>query len=320
MILVRPAKAYAPELQKHFQDCSREFLDWQDRDPGRVLNLRCSSLPFCPVNLFYQIGTLGTSQSLDMNSMYFTRVGTTVHTVMQTALVRNGDRIFGDWYCPKCKITEHMSLFRTCTKCQRPMQYEELAIDYRGIKGHVDTLFVPKSQVKYAQQMSQLPEAERYEAAKRLRLVIVDYKTCSISNSAAKKRNPGATYKSQIRAYAWLLTKQYGLQIDSTILMFLPRDNPNRPVYWEQVWTADDMPKLGRLLKRWKQAHTDALTARSWSEVKALLDDYGSCSGEYCKVCASSNVKTMLRQAFKDAQAEERLPIGDFMRREMGVA
>lgn len=316
MLVLRPHKAYTSELNQHFRDAAQSFLSWEDRDPGRVLNLRCSSLPFCPLSLFYQVGTLGVSQSQDMNSMYFTRVGTTVHTVMQTVLVRDGGRVFGDWQCRKCGLKERMSLFRRCPKCKKPMEYEELEIDFRGIKGHVDTLFVPKAHVKRAKALSKLPEVERFEEAKKLQFVIVDYKTCSISNSSAKKRDPGKTYKSQIRAYAWLLTKQYGLQIVSTILMFLPRDNPNRPVYWEQAWTKDDMPKLGRDLKRWKKAHSDALAATSWADVKALLDNYGKCGGEYCKICSSSSAKSILRQAYKDAKAEDRLPIGDFVRSE----
>lgn len=319
MILVRPAKSYTSELQAHFHAVSKEFLEWQDRDPGRVLNLRCSALPFCPLSLFHQIGTLGISQSQDFQSMYFTRVGTIVHTVMQTALVRDGGRVFGDWSCRKCKIKEHMSLFRTCKKCKRPMEYEELEIDFRGIKGHVDTLFVPKSHVKKAIEISKLPEAQRFEAAKELILVIVDYKTCSISNSPKKQRDPGASYKSQIKAYAWLLTKQYGLNIKSTILMFLPRDNPNRPVYWEQGWSDADMPAMGRQLKRWKQAHTDVLAAKKWTDVQELIDNYGSCGGEYCKVCASSSVQMLLKQAYKDAKAEDRLPLGTYMRAEAGL-
>lgn len=317
MIVVRPYKAYASELKQHFEMCSKEFLDWQDRDPGRILNLRCSALPFCPLSFFYEIASLGLSQSQEMNSLYFTRVGTTVHTVMQTALVRNGDRIFGNWWCPHCKIKEHMSLFRKCGKCNRPMEYEELEIDFRGIKGHVDTLFVPKAYVKQAQALSKRPEKERFRLVKKLPLVIVDYKTCSISNSPKKQKDPGITYKSQIRAYAWLLTKQYGCQIKATVLMFLPRDNPNKPVFWEQPWTEEDMPKLGRSLRRWKQAHTDVLAATAWADVKALLDNYGKCGGEFCKICKSSDTKRILKQAFKDARAEDRLPIKEFVAREL---
>lgn len=314
MIVLRPQKSFTSEVQQHFMFCQKEFTLWSDRDKGRILNLRCSALPFCPLDLFIDIATIGTAQSLDFSGMYFTRVGTTVHTVMQTMMVRQGDRVFGDWKCPKCKKVEHMSLFRKCDKCRIPMEYEELEIDYKGIKGHVDTLMVPKSDVALAKKISAMPEAKRYEESKKLRFIIVDYKTCSISNSAKKKVNPGSAYKSQIRAYAWLLTKQYGLQIVSTILMFLPRDNPNKPVYWEQAWNgADDMKKMGKLLKRWKVSHKETLAAETWEEVRALYENYGTCEGDYCKVCKGSSIKQVLKQAYKEAKAEDRLPIRTYV-------
>lgn len=302
---LRPGRSFARDFLSHYNKSMKEVEVWSPADPHRVLSLRCSALPFCPLDFFTKIANNGMARSLDMRGLFYTSIGTTVHSVMQEGLSQHGHRLFGDWKCRKCYTVEPFSTIRAC--CGQLMQYEEVSVDYRGIKGHVDTLFALDG--KAAAKMSHLPRAERMEAAKTLELVIVDYKTTSERAKKKKEVDPGSGYISQIRAYAYLLTKQFGLQIKGVMLAFIPRDNPQYPTVWEQQILPHDHRLIRDNLRTWKAAHKDVIAATRWSHIVALKSDYGLCADPYCDTCRTRDVDHVLKTAYKRAKAENRLPI-----------
>lgn len=302
---LKPGRSFAQEFLKHYAMSMKEVEVWSPADPHRVLSLRCSSLPFCPLDFFTTIANHGMARSLDMRGLFYTSVGTTVHTVMQRALSLKGGRLFGDWKCRKCYAFEPMSTVRMC--CGEPMQYEELSIDYKGIKGHVDTLFALDG--KEAQRIAFLSKEERFEAAKTLEFVIVDYKTTSEKAKYKKQKDPGDGYKSQIRAYSYLLNRQYGLNIVGVMLAFIPRDNPQYPTVWEQAILPHDLRIIREDLRRWKSAHRRVIRASKWLHIKEILDEYGLCTDPYCDTCRAKDVEHVLKTAYKRAKEEGHLPI-----------
>lgn len=314
-MLLKPGRSFAQDFLRHYAKCMKEVEVWSPADPHRILSLRCSALPFCPLDFFVNIANHGMARSLDMRGLFYTSVGTTVHLVMQQALSMRDGRLFGDWKCRKCGNFEPMSTLRLC--CGQPMQYEELNIDYKGIKGHVDTLYALDG--KAAQKMSFLPKEQRFEAAKALEFVIVDYKTTSEKGKHKKEKDPGDGYKSQIRAYAYLLNKQYGLNIVGVMLAFIPRDNPQYPTVWEQPILPSDMRSIFQDLKLWKSAHKDVTRARNWKQVLALYENYGLCKDPYCDVCRSKDPVHVLKTAYKRGKEEGRLPIRTLAMEALGL-
>lgn len=314
-MLLKPRMSYAQDFLKHYNQCMKEVEVWSPADPHRVLSLRCSALPFCSLDFFTRIANHGMARSLDMRGLFYTSVGTAVHTVMQRALSLRGNRLFGDWKCRKCHSFEPMSTVRMC--CGQPMEYEELSIDWKGVKGHVDTLYVLDSAA--AAKIAFMTKEERFEAAKSLEFVIVDYKTTSERAKHKKQKDPGDGYISQIRAYAYLLKKQYGLKIRGVMLAFIPRDNPQYPTIWEQAILPHDFRLIREDLKLWKSAHKRVIRAGSWKDIKALYEDYGLCKDPYCDTCRTRDPMHTLKTAYKRAKEEERLPIIELAERELGA-
>ena len=304
-----PKRSAVPALLSHYYKALKEIEIWDEQDPHRLLSVRCSAIPFCPLGFFVSVATKGMKRSLDMSGLFYTSVGTAVHTVMQKALALDGRRLFGNWKCRQCKKIEKFSLQRKC--CSKFMDYEEIDIDWKGVKGHVDTLFA--LDIKKAKEVSKLCQKKRIEKAKGLKFAVIDYKTTSETAKKTKARNPGQTYKEQAMAYAYLLGKQYDLKILEVILFFIPRDNPRNPTTYQEYVTPSSLEKIKSKIKIYKRAHKEVLNLSSLKEVKQLYEDYGKCSNPYCKTCKSKSIVTELKQAFKIARSEERLPLREFI-------
>ncbi len=311
-LILRPQTTAGAAFLQHYRYAFSNVQSWDRNDPHRVLSLRCSGLPFCSLDFFVNLAYNGMSRSLDFSGLFYTSVGTAVHTVMQRALALEGGRLWGNWLCKKCGNFERYSIQRTC--CETPMQYEEIDIDYKGIKGHVDTLFA--MDVEAAQRVSALKsEKKRLKAMKKLKFAIVDYKTTSMAARDKKSKSPGWNYIEQIMAYAYLLGKQYELKIKTVMLCFIPRDNPKDPALFIKNMDAEDFKVIGRKLKSYKRAHKQVLSASSWSDVKELIEDYGMCNDAYCKVCKSANPRGILKAAYKKAKEMKRLPLRPYVER-----
>lgn len=254
------------------------------RDASRIKFLRPSQMPFCAAGFYVQHATQGMTSVQNMLSAYFTRVGTTVHDVVQIYLSPSG-KFLADWRCKICGKWRRMSTNSEC--CDFTMEYHEALIDHKGVVGHIDGIF-RDSKGKYW---------------------IVDFKTSTLKGALYKKKSPPKSYKEQIETYALMLWLQHKIKVEGVMLMFIPRDDPTKPEVWVDLVDGTQMKAVQQRIKRYKVMHKEALAAETAAEAIALAR-YGKCSHEWCKVCRSGlSLKEQLRSAHKVGKKKKHLPL-----------
>lgn len=271
------------ELGRVFDDS--QFLE--TRDVGRVLYLRPSQLPFCPLQFWLSVSTEGLTRRSNFYSQFYTSVGTTVHTVVQSHLHRS-KRFIANWYCPVCKKTRYFKPVAKC--CGLYPQYQEVSINTKGMKGHIDAVFLDR----------------------KGRYWIVDFKTSSTSTLSAKKKDPSAAYKEQLKSYAHALSRQLNIKIHGICLVFISRDNPRRRSTWFLELTDNERKQSKLGVARYLRQHRSVLRLTKFSELYELyknrqcrsLEDMRAFTGEcpYVSVCSSHlDQKALLKDIFKAA-------------------
>ena len=220
-----------------------------DSTAGRPPELRPSAFPLCPILVWMKLtqgakrGYWGESGSFQ--SKYFSTVGTDFHSMIQYFIGMSG-KIYGNWMCinNECKkgraavtlynergevirsgkITAYNTTDNECPCCGEAMQYEEIEVRYKGIKGHIDCI-IDLGDGKYW---------------------VGDYKTSS-NWGLDNKILPMNSHLKQIPAYVYILRKKYKLNVVGFSLLYVTRDNPWRfketPFEWNHEWTeyASDM-------------------------------------------------------------------------------
>lgn len=254
---IRPAARGASAFLATLRKTMKGTTITEQSDPSRLYYLRCSQLPYCPRNVLLRYASSGLEFEMDMSMHYYVHVGHSVHATFQNYLALSG-KLVADYHCKVCKKWHRFSTKSRC--CGRPCEYHEVQIDYKGIKGHIDAIFLHEG-----------------------RYYIVDFKTTSLKASEAKKRKPGNGYTHQIRAYAYLLWKQYGIKVAGVMLVFIPRDNPHKPVVWEEQVTDESLERTRKQLKKDRKLHRATMNASTMSDFKELMDN--NCAGEYCDGC-----------------------------------
>jgi len=253
-----PHRSGAAEFLIMFKKALAESLTISRADPSRLFNLRCSQMPYCPRSVIVNYATRGMFQAMDMRMAYYVSVGHAVHNVMQSYLALTGT-LLADYECRECGKKWPLSHKYEC--CDQPTKYEEVTIDYKGIQGHIDAIFRDK----------------------KGRYFIVDFKTCSLLGAPAKKRDPGANYRRQVQAYAYLLWKQHGIKVEGVMLVFLPRDNPFSPTIWELKMTDDQYEGAKADLRADLKLQRRTMKAKDLSEFRDLFKT--RCGGPYCEAC-----------------------------------
>lgn len=262
--------------------------------PHRVLSLRPSQMPFCPVEFFISHGNKGLYRELDLAGAFYTSVGTIVHEVMQRYLGQSG-RFLADYHCRECGKWYRQSYQYEC--CGFPTQYHEVEIDYKGVKGHIDAIFRDK----------------------KGRFWILDFKTTSIASAVSKKRNPGVVYVEQIETYAVLVELQHGIKIEGIMDAFILRDNPRKdPAVWARLLTNDVRRKVKARLSAYKKMHRAALDASTLKEALALRS-FGRCANPDCSACKKPDdiLKTRIKHAYKMGKAAGHIPVREMAEREL---
>lgn len=275
-------------------------------DPGRVLNLRVSSFPFCATKwwLGLQNNLLGSRENNFMGS-FFTDVGTQVHTTLQRIL-DNSAFVVRDWKCLHCS---NRHLFQTKpTKCEKcgVTTPKAIFIGYESevkagvVSGHIDDAFLLASGG----------------------IDLLDYKTTSADKIKTKSALPNLENVRQIEAYT-ALKKREGFPMEGWTLAYISRNNGARRYVTAKSFYGhsfeDEYPsilkRLASYVKDYKDvAHLtnkrhlpDILARRRLTETKE--DKKGLCG--YCqfrKICPSNaNVLARANKVFDSM--EERLPI-----------
>lgn len=295
-IKISPPSKYsiAADFRRAYRWALDDALVVSKTSPGRILNLRPSAMPFCPLAFFELNANRGLTRDLDLRGMFYTSVGTTVHEVMQHALCRNG-RYLADYYCYECGTWHMHSYVHEC--CGFPTEYNEVEINYNGVEGHIDAVYKDEQG----------------------RLWILDFKTTSIKAAPVKEKNPGANYKEQIQIYAVLYELQYGERIEGFMDAFILRDNPALdPAVWAEPLTDDVRREVKAKLKRYKVAHTTALQVQTMKDVGAMYRKFGRCTDPECGLCKASDsvLKNRLKNAFRVGARASRFPLKEFVERE----
>lgn len=175
----------------------------------RKQEFRCSSLPFCPIRSAF----LDSSEESFRKSFYV-EIGTVVHKVVQIWLARGmaANDMYGIWKRVSDGCETKIPMLRPkAVKLlgTEDIVYEEVTIKWRNLSGHVD-LITHIGNNEY---------------------VVWDFKTTDI---ASKRRFAGwqKTFKTspnyfiQIRSYAALLRKLFGINIVAWGLIIVDRDKP----------------------------------------------------------------------------------------------
>lgn len=271
-----------------FNKTMRNNKTHETGDPGRVLSLRASQLPFCPFDFFVKHAMNGMKRSMDMRMAYYVSVGTTVHTVMQTYLGQTS-RFLADWKCPECGKWHRLCKQPNC--CGTPSDYHEISINYKGVKGHIDAVFID--------------EHGNYW--------ILDFKTSSLAGAPKKLVNPGVSYIEQIETYAFFIKRQHKITVKGVMLCFIPRDNPAKPVIWSRTMKKSHYAIVKARFKQYRRAHRDALDLATKDDIRDLVANYEPCTNPFCEVCPKVHGKAARRlvmlNAFKAGKANGHVPI-----------
>lgn len=266
---ISPTRSGKSEILAVYREAMASTVLMSKGDPGRLYNLRCSQIPYCPRSVLMNYGKRGLYQPMDMRFAYYVSVGTAVHTVMQNYLSQSG-RFLADYECKECG--KKYPLSHTVECCGFPTRYEEIGLNFGGVVGHIDGVF-KDSKGHYW---------------------ILDFKTCSVAGASAKEKSPGDGYKYQVRAYAYLLKRQYGITVKGVMLFFIPRDDPTKPTVWEELFTERNFKDAATMLKTQRALHRATMTASRLSDFRALFQH--KCGSTYCDTC-KQDVPTLLKAA-----------------------
>lgn len=196
----------------------------------REYRFRASSLPYCQLRHVWSKLSKDAKRTPKQVRTYtgdfYLEVGTAIHTVIQRWLGRLG-YLYGFWKCHNkfCSGSEVGPLLgeQTCEKCKNKMVYEEFVLrdDKSSFSGHTDGLIKPPG--------LDLPE-NKY--------VVLEVK--SIGESGMDKvRREGIPehYQLQASAYAALIPRCLGYEVDSVLFLFVSRADPRKmlPVWWNKV-------------------------------------------------------------------------------------
>lgn len=249
--------------------------------------LRPSALPFCPVNFFVKNAEQGPLRIMHMETAFYVKIGTVVHSVVQNYLANTG-KFLASWKCRVCGSVRNVSMDNHC--CDTPMKYREVLIKYKGVVGHIDAIYKDTNGDYW----------------------ILDYKTTSVEQAKKKATNPGIAYQEQIEAYALMLKLQYGIIVKGVLLMFIKRDSPRTPIMFGRVLEKLDFPKIAKRINRYKKMHKEVLNVKTLDEAKALYTKYGKCSNSMCDTCGSwRSVEDAIERAYNRGKRMGYLPLID---------
>jgi hypothetical protein len=249
---------------------------------GRVPAVRPSSFPLCPILVWQKMlkgASLGEFREEETAAgHYFTKVGTTAHENIQYWMGMNG-KMYGHWRCinrgcaefpstvdlfdktgkmiQRGKNTLENTTQHECPCCLEPMEYIELEIVYRGIKGHVDGVIMMDDGGVW----------------------VIDYKTTTRTKIDSGKL-PERVHLKQLPAYSYILKQRYGLNVTGFSLLYFTRDNPynflDASFPWNKSWDLKAKAILSNESKKYIAA-LDDFTTKSISEIiraKPCTDKY----------------------------------------------
>ncbi len=298
MLTIKPLGQHtlASDFLRTYKKTVRDTQFMERTSPGRVLSLRPSQMPLCPMKMFVNRATYGMWTPMEFGMAYYTKVGTTVHEILQNFLCQSG-RFLANYKCRECHKWYKMSYKWEC--CGFPCEYHEVDINYKGVVGHIDAIYKDDQG----------------------RLWILDFKTTSVAQAPKKKRDPGVVYREQVETYAVLTELQHKIKIAGYSDAFVVRDNPMKqdPVTWCEPLTDKKRKQVRVRLTKYKKMHNAYLEASTKKEALALFD-YGRCADPWCRTCMQKDddrLKKELVRAYEFGKKRGNVPIKAMAEREI---
>lgn len=200
------------------------------KEPG----LRASAVPFCPIlNMAQSLAAVKEPvQKVDYAGQFYTGIGTVVHTHWQASIVDHpmlGEHVFGNWVCQGCgKEVSKTFRPRPCD-CHYPWwRYKELSLRYRSLTGHCDMLFRDPDDG----------------------WTLLDLKTAT-THHVEKTKTAKPPHILQIRCYAYLLEKEYDIEIRRVALVYQAREYHAKFIPVSVVWDDHQRARIKRKLDYW---------------------------------------------------------------------
>ena len=195
-------------------------------EPHRAPELRPSSMPMCSIRVLRDL-ILGKKNVLKMDSDFYMRIGTIVHTVIQTWLPRLGVG-FGNWVCPKkeCGKRNLMTTNRICV-CGNKMCYEEIEVEFKGVTGHID----------YVIEEANGKRIVDFKTASDKKITLLKTTKDPVERNKVLKELASIKYIMQLLTYTYIAQKLYGWDMVGSSLLFISRNDPKNYVEVSFVWT-----------------------------------------------------------------------------------
>lgn len=229
------------------------------------VQFRSSKLPFCPREFVIHMRTAADSRPVKSDSYgfnFFVKIGSAVHSVVQTFLGMSGV-LFGHWSC--CGVTE---LFREgsakCPVCGNPQQYEELGP--KSILGmHVDGVSL------------------KWRA-------VLEFKTTS-GKKLPSLKDPYPQHLGQASCYLKALNAEHGWKLDKLVFVYFSRDSPRDFKVFVREPLADFYSET---LDLYSSAHRDLEAGVLPDRICTTVSDGLWRSCPYTGVCFTPNLESQL--------------------------
>lgn len=284
--------ALQTRLESVFTTIMDEGVVPEPVDPSRLNRLRISSFPFCGRQWFLNLpaATSKTRRSSAMAS-FFTGIGTSVHTTMQTAIENVVDELSAkhvwairDWVCRNedCKCV-HVYVpkpdkCKACgSKALKGIEHTVKHLNY--VVGHIDEtlgLLLNKAEVQ----------------------ITSDYKTTSAS-AIDSGRLPHAGNVAQIEAYAAIKHSQ-GNPVIGWCLIYICRDNPTKRKVVVHVFEEGEVEAILKRVAKYEVRYVKAREAYKHLDAEAAAKLTPDCKeGAYDSHCQFARVCEGGRDAVK---------------------
>lgn len=205
----------------------------------REPELRPSSFPLCSILVLNDmiLHKMGKGKTWECTGDVYTSIGTALHETVQKWMPRQGSA-FGDWVCHPCKKIRRATTNRTC-KCGKEMEYREIEVEYRGVKGHIDMIL--EDDGVYSVNDFKTTSMKKVEAVKQARN--------NTDREEALQRIVSKQYVLQLLSYTYICEELFDWDIKGASLLFIARDDPKSYLEVNFPWTDERRKEISTFLE-----------------------------------------------------------------------
>ena len=216
---LRFLKPEESKLTQHY-DAIQFFEGKQEKKK----ELRASAFPTCPLIWLDNLLFPQKDYQNAYHSTYHTQVGNFVHEYVQNGLLKvSQGSVLGDAKCPSCGHVEKVTTDFVCPECSADMEYEELAVRYKTLTGHIDCVLIDLIR-------------NNKGVVTRVNLQVSDYKTCSLEDKRYLPNKKhllqaaiyGALIERKLRKHFATLYADAAVNVTTLTIFYIPKDKPSK--------------------------------------------------------------------------------------------